>query len=83
MLRPVLVPFQQVKVDVTTFQQDNARPHRTRLTRNFLNQKNVYVTQWTFRTSKTVMWVELKIAEARRQPAPRDNQELIQTVQDE
>ena len=39
-LRPVLVQFQQVKVDVTTFQQDNG----TRLTQDFLRQKNVNVT---------------------------------------
>ena len=38
-LESVVVPFLQNHADVTLYQQDNARPHSTRLTTDFLGQK--------------------------------------------
>ena len=45
-LDPVVVPFLQNNADVTLFQQDNARPHSTRVTMDFLRQNNVQVLPW-------------------------------------
>ena len=38
-LDPVVVSFLQNHANVTLYQQDNARPHSTRLTTDFLGQK--------------------------------------------
>ena len=45
-LESVVVPFLQNHADVTLYQQDNARPHSTRLTTDFLGQNNVQVLPW-------------------------------------
>ena len=45
-LEPVVMPFLQNHADVTLYQQDNARPHSTRLTTDFLGQNNVQVLPW-------------------------------------
>jgi transposase len=45
-LRPVVVPFRR-RVGVNfEFQQDNARPHTSRVSRDFLTQNNIRVLPW-------------------------------------
>lgn len=86
-LRPVLLPFLAANNDVATFQQDNARPHAARLTRNFLQDNNVDVMPWPPYSPDLSpiehLWDQLKTAVARRRPSPRNRRELIEAVQDE
>ena len=41
--KPTLIPFLQNLDDIPIFQQDNARPHSVRLTREFFHRNNVNV----------------------------------------
>lgn len=45
-LTPVVVPFLNANVNVTLFQQDNARCHTAHVCRNFLTQQNINVLDW-------------------------------------
>ena len=45
-LSPVVLPFMQAGNGVTIWQQDNARPHTTRATTQFLTANNVNVMEW-------------------------------------
>ena len=45
-LSPTVVPFMRNNLDVTLFQQDNARPHSAKLTTEFLNNSNINVLRW-------------------------------------
>ena len=45
-LAPAVIPFINRRRRHTVFQQDNARPHTARLTRQFLTANNVDVMQW-------------------------------------
>ena len=45
-LSPVVLPFIQAGNGVTIWQQDNARPHTTRATTQFLTANNVNVMEW-------------------------------------
>ena len=45
-LAPVVLPFMQAGNGVTILQQDNARPHTTRATTQFLTANNVTVMEW-------------------------------------
>ena len=45
-LQPHLVPFMQAHPELNIFQQDNARPHAARLTKNFLQAQGIEVLQW-------------------------------------
>ena len=42
-LEPVLIPFLQQHGDVTTFQQDNARPHSARISTDYMNTADINV----------------------------------------
>ena len=46
-LRPVVIPFIQRNPGLT-LQQDNARPHRARLTTTFLQNNNIPVLPWPY-----------------------------------
>ena len=86
-LRPVLLPFLAQNPDVTIFQQDNARPHSARVTREFLNDNNVDVMEWPPYSPDLSpiehLWDQLKSAIAQRQPAPRNRRELVEAVHEE
>ena len=86
-LRPVLLPFLQANAGITTFQQDNARPHSARLTQDFLQQNNVNIMEWPVYSPDLSpiehLWDQLKNAVAQRQPKPRNRRELIHVVQEE
>ena len=45
-LQPVLVPFLQAHPVVSTFQQDNARPHTAQLTTAYMQQNNIRLLPW-------------------------------------
>ena len=49
-LRPVVLPFLNAHRDITTFQQDNARPHSAQLTQDFLRYSHVNVMPWPARS---------------------------------
>jgi transposase len=40
-VQPYVIPFIQAQANNITFQQDNARPHVTRVVREYLTQQNV------------------------------------------
>lgn len=86
-LRPVLMPFLAAHNDVTTFQQDNARPHAAHVTQDFLHDNNVNVMPWPPYSPDLSpiehLWDQLKTAVARRRPPPRNRRELTEAVQDE
>lgn len=86
-LRPVVLPFLEQHADVTTLQQDNARPHSARVTRDFLNENNVTVMEWPPYSPDLSpiehLWDQLKTAIAQRQPRPCNRRELVQAVHEE
>ena len=45
-VQPNLIPFIQAQANNVTFQQDNARPHVTRVVRDYLTQQNVDLLPW-------------------------------------
>lgn len=86
-LRPVVLPHLRAHGDVTVFQQDNARPHSARLTRDFLDGQQVDVMPWPAYSPDLSpiehVWDILKTAVSRRRPAPQNRQQLIAAVQEE
>ena len=45
-LRTVVCPFMSSHPDVTVHQQDNARPHASRFTQEFMKQSDMHIMQW-------------------------------------
>ena len=45
-LQPAVLPFLRNHIDITLHQWDNARPHSSRLTADFLGQNDVQVLPW-------------------------------------
>jgi hypothetical protein len=45
-VQPNVIPFIQAQANNVTFQQDNARPHVTRVVREDLTQQNVDLLPW-------------------------------------
>jgi hypothetical protein len=45
-VQPNVIPFIQAQANNVTFQQDNARPHVTRVVRDYLTQQNVDLLPW-------------------------------------
>ena len=86
-LRPGLLPFMAANHDVTTFQQDNARPHSARLTQNFLQDNNVNVMPWpAYSPDLSIiehLWDQLKSAVSSRQPPPLNRRDLVAAVREE
>ena len=86
-LRPVLVPFLQAHPIVSTFQQDNARPHTARLTTAFLQQHNVRLLPWPAVSPDLSpiehLWDQLGQRVSARRPAPNNRQQLIAVLQQE
>ncbi len=86
-LRPVLIPHLQAHDNLTVFQQDNARPHSARLSRDFLEGHQVNVWPWPAYSPDMSpieqVWDILKTAVSRRRPAPQNRQQLMAAVQEE
>ena len=88
-LAPVLVPLLQHHGNNRRliFQQDNARAHIARITRNYLTQHGIYILEWPA-VSPDInciehLWDELGRRLRRRQPQPRNRRELGATLQEE
>lgn len=45
-LRPHLLPLLEEHAELRTFQQDNARPHVARVTREFLDEQEIQTMPW-------------------------------------
>jgi len=84
-LRPHVIPFMAAHPDLRIFQQDGARPHAARATRDFLNDEEIQVLNWVpyspdFNPIEH-LWDILGRRVARREPRTRG--ELIRILQDE
>ena len=69
-----MVPFRKPNPDITEFQQDNARPHTTRITREYMQQENVEVLPW-LAYSPDLSPIE--------HPKPENRQQLVAALQEE
>lgn len=86
-LRPVLLPFLQQHNNRTLFQQDNARPHTARITREFLQRNNVNVLPWPARSPDLSpiehLWDHLGRQIRQRAVVPGNRQELARALREE
>lgn len=84
-LRPHVVPFFEDHADLRILQQDNARPHAARLTREFLDDQEINVMGWPAYSPDLNpiehMWDILGRKVAQRNPSTRP--ELIRFLQEE
>ena len=85
-LRPVVLPMFQQRNGLT-FQQDNARPHVARVTRNFLQANNINTLPWPACSPDCNpiehFWDYMKRRIRQRQHQPNTLQQLTVAVQDE
>lgn len=86
-LAPHLQPFLQAHPEITTFQQDNARPHAAALTTEYLNNLDVDVMPWMPYSPDLNpiehLWDELGRRLAARHPRPTNRLMLIQALREE
>ena len=86
-LDPVMVPFLNTNPDITVFQQDNARPHTARITREYMQQENVEVLPWSAYSPDLSpiehLWDQLGRRLANRHPKPGNKQQLVAALQEE
>ena len=84
-LRPDAVPY--VQQHNLTFQQDNARPHSARLTRDFLQQNGVPVLPWPPYSPDLSpiehLWDHLDRRLRARDPPPQTIPQLRHAIQEE
>lgn len=84
-LRPHVVPFLQQHNDTRILQQDNARPHAARVTREFLENQEIHVMDWPAYSPDLNpiehLWDILGRRVAERNPSTR--QELVRFLQEE
>ena len=85
-LDTMLLPFMKMYGPGLTFQQDNVRPHTARLTRQHLQQHNVTVMNWPWRSPDLSpiehIWDELK-RNIRKNHNPQSLRELRQAIERE
>ena len=83
-VRPVVVSFMRRHIPRGLFQQDNARAHSARATMQFLNQNGINVLDWlSFLPDLSPiehLWDELGRAVRKRNPPPRNMQQLRQAL---
>ena len=86
-LDPVMVPFLNTYPDITVSQQDNARPHTARVTREYMQHENVEVLPWPAYSPDLSpiehMWDQLGRRLANRNPKPGNRQQLVAALQEE
>ena len=86
-LDPEVVPFFQQHQDLTTFQQDNARPHAARQTIHFLHAEGMEVLPWPAYSPDLNpiehLWDQLGRRVGSRLDQPTTRARLIQLLQEE
>jgi len=86
-LEPTVLPFLQQHPQIRYFQQDNARPHSDRVTREFLTEQEANVLGWPASSPDLSpiehLWDQLKSAISSRHPPPRNRRDLIVAAQEE
>lgn len=85
-IRPVILPMFQQRNGLT-FMQDNAPPHKARVTMNLLNANNIPVLDWPALSPDCNpiehLWDYIGRQLRQRQPTPTNVQELTAALQDE
>lgn len=86
-LQREVIPFLDEHPEIQFFQQDNARPHSARLSRDFLEDNDVQVLDWPPYSPDMSpiehLWDQLKTAISRRRPRPGNRRQLIAAAQEE
>jgi len=84
-LRPHVLPFMERHPEMTRFQQDNARPHAARFTREFLDDNDIRVLPWPPYSPDLSPIEHLWDILGRRVLArhPRTRNDLVRILQDE
>lgn len=86
-LEPTLLPFLAQHPEISFFQQDNARPHSARATREFLDDNDVRTLSWPAFSPDMApiehLWDQLKSAISRRLPPPATRRQLIEAATEE
>jgi transposase len=86
LLKETLVPFLR-KHPGATFMQDNAPIHNSKFTKTFLQKKGITAMKWPAQSPDLNpienIWNQLKIALDKRRPRVKNEDELIEAMQEE